>query len=534
MNTSGASQNQRNNPSEDDDSTIPDLSVLMDTGNDSTTTLPAAPINATSNLDDSSDPSSPSVPPKKLNKGILIAILLFFFISLPIIGIVVTQQRQIADIRNHAAYSGQPCSTGEVGNTTCTDGLIYQCNLNNGTPIWDSTERMCDNTTILCSTSSSSDCSGMADGDGCGPNFSGKCRVTNTSNNGCTCVNIPASSCIGQCTGDPVGTQYSIGRKCLGNNGQCYSCNSLGQFTTVPVSQCTPPTNFTCKEECINAGYSESQCPTRRCADPTCAGGFCQEPGGTCGTLGYVTTPQGCESIAGVSCCPGGTGPTKTPTPIPGCSNPNGGTHRECLSGSCVTVNNAPGVCDNEDNNTCDTNNQCTSGGATNTPRPPTSTPTRTPTPTAGPSATPNPSGTPTNTPTRTPTPTTGPSSTPNPSANPTSIPSNSPNPSTTPVLTNPPTMTPIIGECQNIKIYKNGVVIIPSPSTLSKGDQIVIAVVGSNATQARIRINNEVNWRISTTKNSNGEWIFNYTLPSDGTLSFAITAELLIAGVWQ
>ncbi len=194
----------------------------------------------------------------------------------------------------------------------------------------------------------------------------------------------------------------------------------------------------------------------------------------------------------------GGTTPSKTPTPA-GCPNPNGGTHRECQSGSCVTVNNAPGVCDNEDNNTCDTNSQCTSGGATNTPPPPTNTPTRTPTPTTGPSATPNPSGTPTNTP----------------------VPPS-----------NTPTMTPVLGECQNIKVYKNGVVV--NPNTLMKNDQIVIAVVGTNATQARIKINNETNWRVSTNTNSSGEWIFDYTIPNDGTITFSITAELFISGVWQ
>ncbi|KKS84429.1 MAG: hypothetical protein UV59_C0019G0004 [Candidatus Gottesmanbacteria bacterium GW2011_GWA1_43_11] len=46
--------------------------------------------------------------------------------------------------------------------------------------------------------------------------------------------------------------------------------------------------------------------------------------------------------------------------------NPNATTHRECQNGLCVTVNNAAGVCDLEDNNTCDTNSQCTSGGSNN------------------------------------------------------------------------------------------------------------------------------------------------------------------------
>jgi hypothetical protein len=113
-----------------------------------------------------------------------------------------------------------------------------------------------------------------------------------------------------------------------------------------------------------------------------------------------------------------------------------------------------------------------------------------------------------------------------------TNTPTNTPTRTPTPTPTNTPTPTPVIGQCLNIKLYKNNVVVIPT--TLQPGDTIVIAVVGTNATQARIQINNETTWRVSTTKNASGEWIFNYTIPTTGVTSLKIQGELFIGGVWQ
>ena len=72
------------------------------------------------------------------------------------------------------------------------------------------------------------------------------------------------------------------------------------------------------------------------------------------------------------------------------------------------------------------------------------------------------------------------------------------------------------------------------NPNTLQAGDTIVIAVVGTNATQARIKINGEANWRVSTTTNAAGEWIFTYQIPTSGVTSFSIQGELFIGGVWR
>jgi len=40
--------------------------------------------------------------------------------------------------------------------------------------------------------------------------------------------------------------------------------------------------------------------------------------------------------------------------------------HRECQNGQCVTVDNAAGVCDTGNNDTCSSSTQCTSGGGNN------------------------------------------------------------------------------------------------------------------------------------------------------------------------
>jgi len=93
------------------------------------------------------------------------------------------------------------------------------------------------------------------------------------------------------------------------------------------------------------------------------------------------------------------------------------------------------------------------------------------------------------------------------------------------------PTPTPIIGQCRDIKIYKNGSVVIPS--SLSPGDSIVIAVVGTNATKARIKINGGA-FTETVSKNDAGEFIMSYTVPSSGTLNFTIEAEVYVGNSWQ
>ncbi|MBU1327200.1 hypothetical protein KKB64_05035 [Patescibacteria group bacterium] len=101
----------------------------------------------------------------------------------------------------------------------------------------------------------------------------------------------------------------------------------------------------------------------------------------------------------------------------------------------------------------------------------------------------------------------------------------NFPTPTPTPGPTEPPGP-----QCQNIKIYKNGSPV--DPSTLRAGDAVIIAVKGTNAVKARIRVNGGA-WTETTTKNASGEYITGFTIPA-GVTQFVIEAEVYRNGVWQ
>lgn len=94
-----------------------------------------------------------------------------------------------------------------------------------------------------------------------------------------------------------------------------------------------------------------------------------------------------------------------------------------------------------------------------------------------------------------------------------------------------------MISQCDDIKIYKDGVVVVPN--TLKPGDTIVIAVTGGNATKARVRINGKmtnglVGWTESSTKNTSGAYIFDFTIFSD-IASVTIESEIFgLDGAWH
>lgn len=181
---------------------------------------------------------------------------------------------------------------------------------------------------------------------------------------------------------------------------------------------------------------------------------------------------------------------------------------------------------------------------ATPTPtQTPTSTPTKTPTST--PTYTPTPTNTPTATPTKTPTPTSTPSQTPTPTNTPTSTPTRTPTPTVSPTATlSPtstftPTATPtdtptptnlVGGQCLAIRVYYNGVAI--NPFSLRAGDTIELAVSGTNATKARIRVNGGV-WTETTQKNTTNEYYITYTLPLN-IFEFTVEAEVFVNNQWQ
>ncbi len=112
------------------------------------------------------------------------------------------------------------------------------------------------------------------------------------------------------------------------------------------------------------------------------------------------------------------------------------------------------------------------------------------------------------------------------------SCPGGTPTPTEGPTVRGTPTPTegPTV-QCRNIKIYKGGVQV--TPSTLQPGDAVVLAVVGQNASKARIRVNDAA-FTETSTKNSSGEFTLDFTVPTSGVTSFKIEAEVFKDGVWQ
>ncbi|MFC1647252.1 hypothetical protein ACFL1A_03130 [Patescibacteria group bacterium] len=96
---------------------------------------------------------------------------------------------------------------------------------------------------------------------------------------------------------------------------------------------------------------------------------------------------------------------------------------------------------------------------------------------------------------------------------------------------TSTPTPTTIQFECEGIEIYKDGVLVIDM-STLMPGDEIEVVVTGSNATQARARINLSP-WDETSSINAQGKFVFPYILDSEET-DFLIEAEVFLDGVWK
>jgi hypothetical protein len=106
------------------------------------------------------------------------------------------------------------------------------------------------------------------------------------------------------------------------------------------------------------------------------------------------------------------------------------------------------------------------------------------------------------------------------------------------------PTNTPStnVGECSAVKIYKGGAAV--TPSSLDPGDAVKLAVSGSNGpTKAHFRMNGvqlpgdtdtDPNWTETTTKNSAGEFVVNYTIPTTGVTDFVMEAEVFVDGVWK
>lgn len=91
------------------------------------------------------------------------------------------------------------------------------------------------------------------------------------------------------------------------------------------------------------------------------------------------------------------------------------------------------------------------------------------------------------------------------------------------------PGTTPPPPQCVSIKIYKNGTVV--TPSTLSVGDAVKIAVTKNTSSKARVRINGGA-WSETTTLNNNNEYTVDWTVPS-GLTSFTVESQIYVNGAW-
>jgi len=106
--------------------------------------------------------------------------------------------------------------------------------------------------------------------------------------------------------------------------------------------------------------------------------------------------------------------------------------------------------------------------------------------------------------------------------------------PTPTPGPTATPTPESPGPQCRRIVIAKDNELV--DPSTLNAGDEVIIGVVGNNATKARARVNGGEFIESSEDSVTIGDTIvfgIPFTIPTD-TANFTIEAEVFNNGVWQ
>jgi hypothetical protein len=97
----------------------------------------------------------------------------------------------------------------------------------------------------------------------------------------------------------------------------------------------------------------------------------------------------------------------------------------------------------------------------------------------------------------------------------------------------NTPNPTPTPTQCINIIAYKDGNALSQAElNALSPGNTITLAFApGGAATKVRFRVNSGT-WSQTTTKNANGQFIWNYTL--ENVTNFIIEAQWFDGSVWH
>ncbi|MFC1626738.1 hypothetical protein ACFL1P_00875 [Patescibacteria group bacterium] len=434
---------------------------------------------------------------KSLNpkKGLMLGGLLFLLLTFPIAFYFITQSGTIADIRNRAAYPDEECAGGvQIGEFACADSsTCVQCLAANtgGNPY--------DYAAFSAAVANSS-CAGLS----CENALQDDCGY---------CGGTPGKNCIGTWTG-PSNDYCSAVPYCECDGEEGYCGDGICQDTVNGCNTC-PEDCGECSGECANVGEN---CDTL--SNPCCSGEnlVCQSPAGggqnVCQDTGEGDLcPDGgeCTGVIAFTC--------DQLTASGEClENPQDFTLAEwgdaiSYAGGCGQVDqvciggsNARNLCGDD----LIINDNCGTSSNTNTPTPTT------------------PGNTNTNTPTATPTCIEMPEDC-------YPLDPNGPDCTVPPEgfcpLSPTVTPTPIEGQCDNILVYRDGQVI--DPNTLHPGDVVTIAIVGVNATKARIRVNGGDYLETEVT-NENDEYILEYTIPDDGTVQFIVEADVFVAGAWM
>lgn len=432
-----------------------------------------------------------SVPPasspkkSKRGKGVLIATLLFLVLTLPLAVYFIANPQQLADLRKKAAFPSDegncgayPCPTpycSPLMNQDCATGCVADLNGGHCNPV----------PTPYCSALMNQDCA-----TGCVPdNNGGHCNPLPTLSPKATATPVPNGY---PCCGGSYGATCGSDETCRVDNGACPgSGQSCGKNAcTANGTSCTPQTaGNCCSGLCANgkcvSGNGDLTCRTDSadvCRDEggtAAPGAIACSSGGTSCRIGgvanccYADDPKACAQNVQDGACYTGQG---------GCS---GGSFTN-NTGRTLTVSRYTR----------------TSGGCPSTQWAGTST--------LAPGA---------------------------------SVDADDCeqfdvagfcgycNPSCGGGGETPTSTPGVVAQCLRIKVYKDNQV-VATLSTLKAGDNVILSVAGSNASQGRIRVNGGA-WNVTTTRNAAGEFTTPFTIPTTVS-SFTIEAEVFRDGDWK
>ena len=305
------------------------------------------------------EPAPPSPqPPKKggvnLSKGIILSLLLFLFVTLPLVAYYASQHRQIAEIRSQAA-GPYPDGTLCVNNSDCASGIC-------GRDPADNSRACLPAPTTEITVPPSNPCTGYRPN--CSPNYTPTCisgqwvcySTTPTLNTPCTqnsdCAsNICALDSSGQkhcalpaptaCTGyrPTCSTNYNI--TCVNGQWICYSETPSNNTPCTNNSQCA-------SNNCVNgycalpgvagAGCDRSSPNTFDCTDKSSGASCTRRPeyGGGTGTC-KIINPGGANSECECSVSEATPSPGNNNNP-PGNNNPTGSGTPPPSGGQCNNI----------------------------------------------------------------------------------------------------------------------------------------------------------------------------------------------------